>query len=224
MRDFFRNEHVKTNMAMARGIRLLETFEGAYYWTADGTGGDVTIGQAAGAAWTGAYGISIKTRTTGAAADDVTRINRFFDRPQTNLLIARAMMTSPDWSKVKYASMALRYKSVSGDWASALRYTPATGYWAYKDSAGAYQTIALLSGLKTNGSWMCIEYAINVSLWQYLWAATKGKYFSLANIDFESEGGGTTSEMQMYFSVTAIGASPATLYVDDVLVTEYEEM
>jgi len=220
MRDHLGNTLLASNLEFARGVQLLDDCEGTCNWIAAGTGGDYVVTYATAAACFGLKGLHLATRTTDTAADDVVSATKRFNRSPNGLLVARGKLMCPDWTLVKYLSIALNVYHISRLYKAIFRYTPATDVHAYLNTAGTYTTITLMVERYTNGTWLTWELSINWTQLKY-WGLTLADYTpAVSTAGMYNSGAGTTMEAELILSIQSVGAAVATAYFDAISVLD----
>jgi hypothetical protein len=222
-RDHFPNIPVGAGMGFSKGIMLLEDCEGTFTWAINGTGGDDVHAFATAAAFTGTYGMHLKTRTTAAAEDDYIDVTKLMSYPQSGLLVGRYRMRSADISLLKQHSLILGDDDGTAQSAGQLGISPnLTQIW-YADAAGAGQVIAAAAGLPLDSQWWTIELVIDCILHQYISATLNGIRVDLAGIPLKALGASTGRAAWINLDVIAEGAAAAEVHLDNIYVGEYLE-
>lgn len=222
-RDHFPNIPIGAGMGFARGVMLLDDCEGTFSWYPYGTGGDDVHTYATAAAFTGTYGIQLKTRTTNAAADDVTAIQKFFGHPESGLLVARAKIATPSQAAIKSINFLLIHANGIRAYTAQLKFTPATPKIEYTDAAGNLVAIPTLARGQGDYQFITWELVIDCRTHQYLSAMVNGARADLTGINVWNTGAITEHYAGLALAVIAIGAAPAEIYVDNIYVGEYLE-
>ncbi len=223
MRDYFGNLPIVAGMGFMRGIMLLDDCEGTFTWTVAGTGGDDVHEYAAAAAFQGTYGLHLKTRTTGAAADDNVTVTKLCGYPESGLLIARTRLATPDYTKCKSLQFGLLANAGTNSYRAQIKYSPNTPKVEYADAAGALVEMPTLATLIPAGAFSIAEIAMDLTTMTYLHVRWNGTKVDLSGIPLWDAGAATGRYSYVGLIVVAIGANAAELYADNLYVAELLE-
>jgi hypothetical protein len=220
-RDFLPAFNVAANLGFAKGVLLLDDCEGTFTWTVGGTGGDDVHEYAAVAAFMGLNGMRLKTRTTGAAADDNVFVSKVFGFPESGLVVARMRWASPDPTKIKSVRLNLWVDNGVRDWQAGGRLLPNTPEFDYYTPAGAWQAVASMAFGVSALEFVTMELVVDCRAMGLLEVANNGVRTQLSGVGLYDNGAYTNRRCAVAIMVYAIGANPAEMYVDHVYVGEF---
>jgi len=223
-RDHLGQFMVSSALGFGRGILLLDDCEGTFNWTVSGTGGDDVHEFATAAAFMGLKGMRLKTRTTGAAANDYVAAARAVGHGEGGLLVIRARVASPDVSVVKNLVMQVTHCDGVNDYSANINIRMSAGTVAYLDAAAAAVAMPDLAQTFTDGAWFTIELVLDVLTHEYLECFCNGTRVDLAGAGVYDVGASTERGAIVSLSVIAVGAAPAEMYADNIYVGEYLDL
>jgi hypothetical protein len=221
MRDFLPGFNVGSDMGFARGVLLLEDCEGAFTWSIIGTGGDDVHTFAAAAAFMGAYGMQLKTRTTNPAENDYVEAYKFMGFPESKLVVVRLRWASPDLTKVKSFVVDLYLRDGATTWQASLRFDTVNHLVKYLNAAGGSTTIVGMGWTEYPLQFVTAELVIDANAMEYLSVMANGVRAELPDQGLYEVGAETYRACDVGLTVTAAGAAPAEVYVDSVYVGEF---
>jgi hypothetical protein len=220
-RDFLPGFNVAANMGFAKGVLLLEDFNSSLTWIITGTGGDDVHEVAAQAAFSGAYGLRLKTRTTSAAANDVVFATRFFSWPESGLVVLRGRFALVDSTKVSKVQVDLFLRDGSRLYEAQLLYQPNTPALSYLGSAGVPVPLASAVWSPLNDQWVQVEMIVDALSFEYVSVMANGVREVLPGVAIYDVAASSLRGADVRLSVVAIGAAPAEAYFDDLYVGEF---
>jgi hypothetical protein len=223
MRDHFGVLPIVAGMGFMRGIMLLDDCEGTFTYTVAGTGGDDVHEYLAAAAWQGAYGLHLKTRVTGAAADDVLMVTKQMDYPASGLLVARARLAPVAVAAIKEIGLRLVIDDGTTIHQAIFSLFPATSLTKYLNAAGTYTEITPMAMTYLGSQWYTTELAIDCLAKTYRHGRTNGLTADLSSAALYSPGASSSRGVQLTLAVVAAGAAAAEIYADNLYVGEYLE-
>lgn len=222
-RDHLGNYPIVAGLGFSRGIMLLDDCEGVFTYFVDGTGGDDVHEYLAAAAWQGAAGLHLKTRTTNAAADDIIAIEKLFDYPETGLLVARLRVAPIAVAFVKTLKLQLNIDDGAQQYAAVLNLQVNAGTVAYLNSGGTYTAIAAMATTFVGGNWYTMELAIDCIAKTLLTARFNGLKVDLSAQGLYNSAATSGRGAYLILSCSSVGAVPAEIYADNIYVGEYQE-
>lgn len=193
--------------------------EGNNYWTGSGTGADWLCEISAAQAHAGAKSLHAKTRTTGAAPNDLLIAYRNWTWQETHHLIESVWLFLPDPTK----------HQVLWWWAQACdglhTYHPHIAWWmptmeaSYWDAAGTPIACPALDHIWLANTWTHLTLEIDLQGKKYIAAAAGADAADLSGIPFQQAGASSLFLFQAELGQQALGAAPAEAYLDDLTIT-----
>lgn len=153
----------KVDIINTIGVQVLPDFYDAFDaalsgWTASGTGADFSVATAAAAAYRGASGLRIKTRTTTPAINDVATAQRTFAKRECKFAVVKIMF------KPNAGDIAIRIYDGSTPAANPyyqLKYDSSAGAFLIETANGVWATKLTLTSSLAAG-WNMIGLKIDV--------------------------------------------------------------
>ncbi|HJX61856.1 MAG TPA: hypothetical protein VJ578_04735 [Dehalococcoidia bacterium] len=224
MRDHLGNPFHSGRPEFAAGVLLLDDCEGSMTWIVSGTGGDDVHAYAAAAAYTGATGLHLKTRTTASAVDDELTVQKLLDYPASGLLVARLRLAPVVLARDKAIYLSLRHDDGAQQYLAALKLCPATSKTYYLDAAGTYIELTDLDITYTASCFYVVGLAIDCLAHQYLYAQFTGRQADLAGLPLYNDAATAARSAQILLTITATAAGPAEAYFDNIYCGEHTEI
>lgn len=222
-RDHFPNIPIGAGMGFARGVMLLDDCEGTNTWIAGGTGGDDVHLFATAAAFQGTYGLRLKTRTTDAAAADSLSVRKILSYPESGLFVHRFRFCTPDVTKIADLMLVPYIYDGTDIWSPVIWYTFATGVVEYQNSAGAAVALTALAHTIPNLCWSIIELVLDLKAKQYVSLMINGLRADLSGLGLQDTGDDAARDISLGIAISAVGADPAEMYLDNIYAGEYLE-
>ncbi len=213
-----------SGMVFAKGIILMEDFEGTWQWLESGTGGDDVHTNGQAGSYHGTKGMTLRTRAASAAEDDIVTITNNIVYPRGDFVLVRMKLGLPNLSTVKRVVVGLLWENGAQGYKSGIYWEPNVPAGGYHNSAGAYVAEAGFGHGCEDGQWTLLEFGVDLSLAQYIRANLGGVEFDMAGIDVENTAAETTRRLQVQVSVVAAGAAQASLWGDDLYIGEDPEL
>lgn len=223
-RDHLGQFMVSSSLGFARGILLLDDCEGTFTWVPTGTGGDDVHEFATVAAFMGLKGMRLKTRTTGAAANDNLTASKMVSYPESGLLVVRGRFASPDVSLCLGVGLSCLDDDGVTQYIPELYWIPGSAEVGYVSAASAYVPIAALATVFLDGQWYTWELVYDCLTHRYVSATFNGTRVSLANIGARTPGASSGRGVQVRVFVSAAGAAAAELYADSIYAGEFLDL
>ena len=224
MRDHLGNFVVSGDLGFARGVLLLEDCEGTFTWVVSGTGGDDVHGFATAAAFMGLNVMQLKTRKSGAAANDYLTVSKPMGFSESGLCVLRARVAVPVLAVVGDLTVAVLARNGTRRWQGELVVDPNTPKVEYINSGGTWTAVAALAQTPVVFGFVTIELALDLTAMQYLEGAWNGVRASLAGVSMYDVAADTSRGLTVAISVRAAGAAAAEIYVDSVYVGEFMDL
>lgn len=222
-RDYFGNLPLVAGMGFSRDILLLDDCEGTMTWSISGTGGDDVHEFAAAAAWQGAYGLRLKTRTTLAAQDDYVAAAKLYQYPASGLLVARLRVAPLTAAAIKRIGLLLLIDDGTIIHQASLNLMCSAGTTQHLNSAGTYTAIAAMAMTYLGTQWYTIELAIDCAAKTYLHARLNGIHVDLSAQALYTPGAAAARGAQTGLLVVAAAAAAAEIYADNIVTHEIPE-
>jgi len=222
-RDHFPNIPIGAGMGFARGVMLLDDCEGTCTWLFDGTGGDDVHAYATAAAFTGTYGLRLKTRTTASADNDTITAQKLFDFPGTGLLVARARVAPLIVANTKSINFGLRIDNGVQQYVAYFRLAPSVGKAYYCNSAGAWVEIVAMATPYIGSNWYTVEIAIDCLAKKWLQVRFNGWTADLSTLPLYNDAATAGRGALLILYTLATAAGPSEIYADNIYVGEYLE-
>ncbi len=221
MRDYFGNLPIVDGMGFSRGIKVLDNCEGTMTWIVSGTGGDDVHEFATAAAWEGEKGLRLKTRVTGTAADDDTTVGKYFDYPESGLLVARLRFSPLIVANTKAFYVYLNIDDGAQQYSSAIKLLISTATVSYLNSAGTYTAIAALATTFLANQWYTVELAIDCRAKKYIHVRFNGFESDLSAQGLYNSAVSSSRGALLWLTNIASAAGASEIYADNIYVGEF---
>ena len=222
-RDFFGNYPIVAGLGFSRDVNVLDDCEGAMTWIISGTGGDDVHENAAVAAFQGAYGLHLKTRTTDAAEDDYLMVQKRFDMPASNLLVARLKIAPVNPDKIKYLDVNLGIDDGVQPYLGAVRFDFDAGKVYHAKSPTGWTEIPALATVFSTLTWYTLELSVDCGAHTYLNVRFNGLSADLSDQALQPNGATNGRAAYLYTNQTTWAGHPAEVYLDNIYVGEIPE-
>jgi len=202
-------------------VLLTDGFEEIFRWSVAGDGADWIAERRVVAGFQGDYGLYLKTRTTGAAENDVVTAScglAYYRQRKVEVLL-RFLLAGGVIPK--YIDFALKVYDSEGTWRAQIRRDASAGVWQYRDSAGLFQTIPGLPTEIGAGSWYMLSFEVDGASHQYGKVRFLGETIDLAPLGFYKElAAAKDRHLDIIITITKPTIPIPELYVDDILIRE----
>lgn len=221
MRDHLGQFQLSSNMHFSKGVLCMDDCVGAMNWTKSGTGGDDLLEHAAAAAFFGATGLHLKTRTTDAAQNDSIVAQKNFDFPASGLLVYRAKLNSPSLAAAN--SISLQTNACAADTLNSfsLNYNPAGPALYYIASGGNPIELTGANIEITDNQWQTIEIVLNLLTMTAISVTWCGHTYDLSGVGMFIGIPDSATYTQLRISLITTAAAPAELYADAIYAGEF---
>ena len=192
--------------------------EGPLYWSPTGTAGDSLCQLDPAAARTGAQGLLLRSRTTGATTGDI--IEGTATRPAVHPAAwdYRGYLRTPNIDRLSLLTFGANFLTASHTYQALLVYNIATHAWSIRKAGGSYQIIAGLTTVLASNTWYHVALSAQTTTLRYLAATVAAETVDLTAYGLYDAGAGATEEVRAVLGATAATDNPLTLYLDDVEV------
>jgi hypothetical protein len=219
-RDHFPNLPVGAGMGFSKDVLLLDDCEGTFNYIISGTGGDDVHAYATAAAFTGTYGMHLRTRTTAAAQFDIVTAQKLMSYPESGLLVGRWRVATPAVAPCGQITLELMIDNGAQIYYGAILLMPATGVVNYVNAAGAGVAIPAAAFTFVAGTYYLVELQINCRTRRYISALINGTRVNLSALDLYNPAASAGRGSMLLVQVVAAGAAPAAVYLDNLYVGE----
>jgi hypothetical protein len=220
-REYQRESLVLGSLDVFGDVLFADDFEAStLLWTGSGDGADFTVARATGAAYMGANGLSIATRTTAPAQGDIATATVHL--PQTLRRKVTAMVHFRNISDALVKYVTLGFTGARADYAFNLgvRYDAALAKMQYQASGAGWSDVPLGGFDGSPDAFHRLMVVWDWSLMQYLKLVIDERYLAMTGVAFDVTANGGDLELQAYLQVTTAGAAVATSYFDNYAVLE----
>lgn len=224
MRDHLGNPFFSGRPEFARGVLLMDDCEGALTWTKSGTAGDSTLSLDAEAAFYGATGMKLVSRTTGAAAGDTIQAYKGVDIPESGLLVFRAKIRCPNTARLDKIDLSAAVYIGATYKEAVLRWDEQLGKLQYKDDTGAFVDLMTGGPNAYQGTWTTMELMIDTRAFRYIRARYNGQVYDLDGINLLSAAAANLRQCLLRITASTETAFPVTLHADCIYAGEYEDL
>lgn len=223
-REFVPAGGLSDRAGFARGVLLLDDCEGTFVWEVAGSGGDDVHDFAGVAAFHGANGMRLISRTTAAAIGDGVIVSRMLGFPESGLLVYRLRMCLPDVSAVANVSFTVDIFDGVDNYAAVLLWLPNTPLAMYMDATGGFTPIAGLGAGAMDGAWFLFEMVLDVRAMAYERLAMNGVviYMGGAGCAYQMPSALRGVEVRVGYLTSVAAAVP--LYADNFYVGEFVDL
>lgn len=202
-------------------VLLTDGFEGAFNWSITGIGTDYEGERRAEATFQGDYGLYLRTRATGSAADDWVEGYRQASYFKSRKVKASLRFNLHDLGHTKYLDLMLFTYDETGQYKANIRWDKSAGVWQYLNSAGGYTTIPELPATIDVSLWAMFEVEVDGEAHHYRSVSLFGERVDLSGIEYYRIASTPTGrQVSPAARVTASDDLRPRLYIDDVLVRE----
>lgn len=212
-------------MGFTRGILLLDSCEGTLAWVISGTGGDYAGAYAAVAAWIGTNGLSLQTKTTTPAENDIVRAVRTLEWVESGLVALRLWFACPDISAVKKVMFRVEQDDGTDLYQADVEYLPGTQKVQYLTVGEAMIETTIDPGAVADGQWSMAELVVDMTLHNWVSLRMFGQRVDLAGVPiWLNAGNGSIKGMIINIDVIADGSDVAAAYFDQIYVGEHVDL
>ena len=201
------------------GLLFLDNLEGTYEWAGSGTGADYVVERSGVHAYEDDYSLRLKTRTAGAAADDVADAERYIGLVPEKKLMLSVFYRPFSGTDLKHLTFEMAHYDGTNVERAAVRYVYGSQIWQYLDTTIAYVNIAGSDQNLSDDAWHSMALSVDFSGNKYISLISDGLQLDLSAHDYLS---GITSDKQhlrIYLWLMAAGATPAETYYDNISVS-----
>lgn len=221
MRDHFGNNMLSSDLAFAKGIKILDDCEGTCNWLKSADDANATVTYETVAAWTGTKGLQLYSGNDSAAANDEVQAYKLCDLSESGIIVFRSKICMPDVSEVDQLIIDIIIYDGTKIYTGQLLYKPNEPKVYYLNSAGTFTEITEMAFGSTDGCWFTMELVIDQLAKQYIQVSCFGITVDLSGVDMLD--GGATTDHYMAFSIRtwATAEAPSTIYADSIYLGEY---
>lgn len=204
-----------------KGLLLFDGWEPGDSWDTAGTGVDWSWGRQSSVVYSGGYAAWVKTRATNPADGDYVRGQKSFAYPYRNKIFVRLRFQFVTTAVIDHLLVQIDLFDGVKNRRASFKYSPATMAFEYLNTLGTYSQLSALSINCYEGKWHQLDFALDLSLNQYVEAYLSGKYADMRTIGFYEVVASTRRYGQIYLYLEANSANQAQVYIDDVFIGEH---
>lgn len=201
-------------------VILWDNFESLLKWSKVGTGADYVVALVTTKAYNGGACLHVKTRTTGAAADDVVNAYRYtFRRPGLRYrvecvyeFLAEAALKFLDFEFLSEDGAYLHHLQVA--------YDPQNHKWQYRSGVATWTDIPGSSQNLAEGAWHRVMFEVDESSGYITKLVSDGLEVSRLELAYYKVANVAPVYAQVLLGLTSVAATPPEAWFDDVLVME----
>lgn len=220
-REYQRESLVLGSLGLFGDIVFADDLEATtLLWAGTGTGVDFAVTRATGAAYMGAAGLSLVTKTTTPADGDI--VTATVRLPQSLAKQVTLLCHFKNISDTLVQLVTFGFTGARSDYAFNLgvRYNPVTSLWQ-RQAAGATWSNIAGGGFDGNPSaWHRVLLVWDWALKQYVKLVVDESLIDMSGLTFDTTANGGDLELQAYLQVEAAGAAVATSYFDNYAILE----
>lgn len=220
-RDFLGDYRVSADLTFAKGVLLLDQCGNTLPWYIYGDGTDFDIAIKREAAFFGNHGIRLRTKATTPAENNIVTARRMIPFPETNLLVYRLLINTPEVAKTKAIFIRADFNDGSRAYAAALKWLPNGPYLQYLNAVGNYETIQGYDQDASDEAWISIEVVVKLATHEYVSCTFNGIKTSLKDLGIYDEA--AVNNIYHYFEIGNIAnaAYQSEIYFDSVYIGEF---
>lgn len=202
------------------GLLFLDNLEGTYEWAGSGTGADYVVERSNVHAYEDDYSLRLKTRTTGAAADDVADAERYIGLVPEKKLMLCAFYRPISGTTLKHLTFEMAHYDGSSLERAAVRYVYSTKIWQYfRAGVLDYVNITDSDQNLSEDAWHSMALSVDFATNKYISLISDGLQLDLSAHDYVSGISSDKEHLRIYLWLMAAGATPAETYYDNISVS-----
>lgn len=218
--EYVRRIMVLGEVAPLGPVVLSDDIEGVLKWTKDDGTGDSVFEKCATVAYNGSASLHMKTKTTGAAADDIIGARRYsFQRPGKRYRL-EVIFRIEDRSDMKSCGFVVWLYDGTYQHTVALNYDSQNGKWQYWGSDDSYHDVTGGSQSLFQVAWHRLLMEYDEAKGEYVRMQCDGLGVDLSGVAYAKSSNTTGLRQTVKFQIITQGAAPAEAYFDDVLLME----
>ena len=219
-REYTRRISVVGNVPSHGPFIFFDNFEDLLKWTKYDGPGDSIYELDPTIAYSGNQSLYIKSRTTGAAEDDIigTRIQLHMTSPKK---LNQAMhFRSPAWEKIKKLQFYHTLDDALTLHTPTIQYLPNVPKWQYFDTNNVAQDIPGATYRLLGNAWHRLQLLADLNSDKYISMMIDSRYYDLSAFSLFTDTPGTGMYLDVIINTFTMGAEPSELYIDDFLIHE----
>jgi len=224
MRDFLGNPLQSAFPQFDPGVLLLDDCDGTFAWVPTGTGGDDVHEYSTVAALHGAKGLRLKTRTTGAAANDNLTVTRKVAQPESKLLVMRVRVAVVDKTKLSSFWIGITERSAYYNYVYKFNWVVNAHQWEYWKGDGSWGAVGLGQCPEDDGVWIDMQLILDVGSKSYQAVVGNGQRVSMVGYGGQSLGATTRRQVDVAMGIITPVNSPGEVYVDLIYVGSHMDV
>lgn len=224
-REYLRETVVLGSLDVFGDVLFADEYESStLLWTGSGDGADYGVARATGAAYMGAYGLELKTRSTEPAIGDVVRatvrLPQTLDKRVTMLAHVKAL----SGALVKYVTFGFTGARDDYSYNLGMRYDPGGAIWGRQAPGGGWATDWGVAFDGNDNAYHRVLLVWDWSLEEYVRVVVDEKEFDVSGYAFDTTANGGDIELQAYLEVETKTAAVATSYFDNYAILEGDKV
>lgn len=219
-KEYSRSQTILGLLPISGSIILHDDFSGPLQWTKGVGLGDAIFELSPSISKHGKQSLHLKTRTTDAANGDEVRAVRYLHLLPSKVLSFLSSFRCTDFSKILHIMFSFEWYDGASTHICHLKFSPGTPKWEYYDSATAYQIIAGLGVALYDDAWHNLQLVVNFATDKYISFRLDHLLADLSAIAFYSGAPAADSMLMATIEVKTNSASPAEIFIDDIMINE----
>lgn len=221
MRDHLGVFNVSSDLQFARGILLLDDFEGTLNWKILGSNANHSGDVHADAAFMDSQGLKLDTGATATADGDYVMAVKGIGWPSNDLLVMRFRVALEQIADCEMVSIFPEAKDGSDQMHARVDWHPGDGTVEYLDSAGSMQSLGTYGWTIDADTFVEMELVLDLATHQYISFALNGEETDMAGIAYQDVGDDTDRLLLMRIYVECTAAGNAVAYVDSFYAGQF---
>jgi hypothetical protein len=221
MRDHLGVFNVSSDLQFARGILLLDDFEGTLNWKVTHSNANASGVVHADAAFMGSQGMKLDTGATGTADGDWVMATKGVGWPSNDLLVMRFRVALNQIADCEMVSIFPEVRDASDQMHARVNWHPGDGTVQYLDSAGSLQDLGTYGWTIDADTFAEMELVLDLAQHQYISFALNGEETPMDGIAYQDVGNDTDRLILMRIYVECTAAGNAVAYVDSFYAGQF---
>ncbi len=219
-KEYIRPTVILGQLPIAGQIVLTENFENLLNWTKIDGEGDSIFELDPTIAKQGKQSLHLKTRTTGTDTGDIIGAQRLLHLLPAKVMSFLFSFLTPDYTKINDITLQFLWNDYVTVHTASFMFRPNTPDWRYYGSDDQFHDIPNLAIELYQDAWHLINLKINLAADLYISHQVDHLTADLTGVAVHTTTPSPASYLKTLIQFSTIGAAPAELYLDDILIHE----
>lgn len=223
-KDFIGSMVTQNPTGFTPGVTLIDDFEGGFHWEITGTGADFVGEKSTDQAYNASNSMKLSTRATNPANEDNVRAVKDISLGVSRFIRMRWRWIPAIANVVGKVFMELATNTPAGVFHFGVRLTPALQTIELLNDSGDWEVITGKTGALKAKAWGNVDISFDMVTGEFLALEVEGIVVDVAGQLGEIDTATDVKWGEVTFGVFADDGSEPIFYIDNLLITEFENV